>query len=788
MLTDTIRLREPRKILKKINKLAPKMKKMSDDELKNQTKIFREQLKNGKTLEDILPEAFATVREADYRVLGLYPYDVQVLGAIVLSQGAIAEMKTGEGKTLVATMPLYLNGLTKKGAMLVTPNGYLAERDEGSLAPVYKFLGLTVELGFLKSDEEGKKAGPELKRKWYGADITYTTASSLAFDYLFNNLASNKESQYLRPFNFVIIDEVDQVLLDEAQSPFVVSSRPTVQSNLYGLADQFVRLLDSEKDYEYRKDDGIFWLTEHGIENAERFFGLKDLFDEKSRPVYRHIILALSAHLLMHKGHDYLVVKGEVILLDENSGRLKKGVQVSTGLHQAIEAKEKVELTQIQKTAASITFPALFGLFNKVSGMSGTVKVNEEEFLNIYNLRVICIPTHKPIIRVDKKPVMFLTTRDKLMTAINYVVKLHKTGRPVLLVAGSVENSEIISELLLNLGIPHNVLNAYSAAYEAAIVKDAGQKGAVTIATNMAGRGTDIKLGKGVKELGGLAVIGTEMLPKRVELQLAGRAGRQGDPGSSQFFISLEDSFISGHNTGRQKKQYRRLIKKKKNGKNITTLHSPILKFSLRMLRDRVAALEEIQRSKTNSDEIILSLQRKTYYDMRDRIMKQENLQPRIDQITNQAINYYLEKYEIDNRDKLKYFINQHITYNKVVIPPEVNDPEKIKQYLKVFVYQSLEEKKKVLINKKQLNDFYRQIMISAMDSCWIDQVDVIEKLKISARNWNKAGRPQQLLHNQEAFKQYLKFLDKITLAIFNNLMLSRIYINEKGQLIVVFN
>lgn len=788
MLTDTLRLKKPRKILKKINKLAPRMKKMSDDELKNQTQIFRKQLKTGKTLNDILPEAFATVREVDYRVLGLYPYDVQVLGAIILSQGAIAEMKTGEGKTLVATMPLYLNGLTKKGAMLVTPNGYLAARDEKQLAPVYKFLGLSVELGFLDSDDEDKKASPELKRKWYNADVTYTTASALAFDYLFNNLAADKANQYLRPFNFVIIDEVDEVLLDDAHSPFVVSSRPMVQSNLYGLADQFVRLLDSKKDYEYRKDDEIFWLTEHGIEKAERFFGLNDLFNPKSRAVYRHIILALSAHLLMHKGHDYLVVKGKVVLLDENSGRLKRGVQVSTGLHQAIEAKEKVDLTPIQKTAASITFPALFSLFNRVSGMSGTVKVNEEEFLNIYNLRVVCIPTHKPVIRKDKKTILFLTTRDKLMAAINYVVKLHKTGRPILLVAGSVENSEIISELLLNIGIPHNVLNAYSASYEAQIVKDAGQKGAVTIATNMAGRGTDIKLGKGVKELGGLAVIGTEMLPKRVELQLAGRAGRQGDPGSSQFFISLEDSFISGHNTSRQKHHYRTLIKRKMHGKNIVVLKSPILKFSLKMLRNRVADMQALERTETNKNELILSLQRKHYYNLRDRIMKQKNLQGRIDQITNQALEYYLKADKIDNRNKLKYFINQHITYNEVVIPPEIDNSEAIEQYLKVLVYKIIEKKKKILTTNKQINDFYRQIIISAMDSCWIDQVDIIEKLKISARGWNRAGRPQELLHHQAAFKLYLKFLDRITLAIFNNLMLSRINVNEKGQLVVVFN
>ena len=788
MLTDTLRLRKPRKILKKINKLAPQMRKMSDAQLQNQTQIFRELLKKGKTLEDILPEAFATVREADYRVLGLYPYDVQVLGAIMLSQGSIAEMKTGEGKTLVATMPLYLNGLTGKGAMLVTPNGYLAARDEKDLAPVYKFLGLTVSLAFLSTDDEEQKATPQMKRKWYASDITYTTASSLAFDYLFNNLSSTKDRQYLRPFNFVIIDEVDQVLLDEAESPFVVSSKPSVQSNLYGLADQFVNLLDSEKDYEFRKDDGVFWLTAHGIEKAERFFKLKDLFDEQSRAVYRHIVLAMTAHLIMRKGHDYLVVKGKVILLDEDSGRLKRGVQVSTGLHQAIEAKEKVELTNIQKTAASITFPALFSLFNKVSGMSGTAKVNEEEFLDIYNLKVTRIPTNRPVIRKDKKPVLFLTTRDKLMAAIDYVVKLHQTGRPVLLVAGSVENSEIISELLLNMGIPHNVLNAYSVAYEAQIVKRAGQKGEVTIATNMAGRGTDIKLGKGVKELGGLAVIGTEMLPKRVELQLAGRAGRQGDPGLSQFFISLEDDFVSSNNTGRQKKYYRRLMRKKQNGKDLVTLKSPITKFSLHMLRDRVAAMSALQRTETNKGELILSLQRKNYYDMRDRVMAKKDLQADIDQAIDRGIELYFKKEKIKNKNDLKYFINEHVTYNKVILPEDLENIQDYKKYLHEIINKVINQKKKTLINKEQLNNFYRQIMIAAMDGCWIDEVDKISKLKIEAHGWTNSGRPQDLLQHQAAFKMYLQFWDKITLAIFDNLLLSQININEKGQLVVVFN
>ena len=496
----------------------------------------------------------------------------------------------------------------------------------------------------------------------------------------------------------------------------------------------------------------------------------------------------MGAHLTMRRGHDYLVVKGEVVLLDEDSGRLKRGVQVSTGIHQAVEAKEKVELTKIQKTAASITFPALFALFNKVSGMSGTAKVNEEEFLQTYNLKVVTIPTRVPVIRKDYRPLIFLTTRDKLMTAVDDVVEMHKTGRPVLLVAGSVENSEIISELLLNIGIPHNVLNAYNAAYEAQIIKNAGQKNAVTIATNMAGRGTDIKLGPGVKELGGLAVIGTEMLPKRVELQLAGRAGRQGDPGSSQFLISLEDSFISSNNTPRQKKYYRKLMKKKSKGKDITLLSGPRIRFSLLMLRTRKEDLNELMRSQTNKMEIILSLQRKNFYTRRDKIMKTDDLQEDVDRIIDNALNLYLEKQDLSNKSDLKYFINQHVTYQQVNVPDNLKTKKAIKDFLKELAYKILDEKKHVLINKKQANDFYQQVIISSMDGNWIDQVDRIEKIKINAQQWGRSGRPQDLLHQEKAFEAYKDFLDKITLATFDNLLLSKIFTNEKGQLVVVFN
>ncbi len=664
MTRPNFRLQKVKHTLAKVNALASEMRGMSDEELKHQTVLLKKELANGKTVDDILPRAFATIREADYRILGMFPYDVQVMGAIVLNQGNIAEMKTGEGKTLTATMPLYLNALTGKGTFLLTPNNYLAQRDKEQLQPVYEWLGLTVSLGFEPDDQE-KKTTPAIKRSWYNADITYTTASSLAFDYLFNNLATRREDQYLRPFNYVIIDEVDAILLDEATSPFVVSSMPMVQSNLYQLADAFIHILQPKIDYRLNEDHDAVWLTLHGIQRAERFFRIPDLFISEYREIYRHIILALRAHFIMENGHDYLVSEGEVILLDEANGRLKKGVKVSTGLHQAIEAKEHVDLTPNQQVAASITFPSLFGLFNKIAGMSGTAKSDEHEFFEVYKMRVIQIPTRKKVIRKDYPEQIYLTTRQKLIHALNETIELHKAGRPVLLVAGSVENSEIISELLLDHGISHNVLNAFNVAREADIIKDAGQKGAVTVATNMAGRGTDIKLGAGVKKLGGLAVIGTEMLPARVKMQLAGRAGRQGDPGTSKFYISLEDSYIAKNSTKRFKNYYRRLRKKKTDKQ----LRSPRLKMSVTMLNDRVAANQQMARSNINKNEIALKIQRKYLYDQRDQLMRTAHLETEVGKWLSRGISLYLTEKAEWSALELRHLMNQHFTYDVVSLP-----------------------------------------------------------------------------------------------------------------------
>lgn len=784
MTHPNFRLQKVKHTLAKVNALASEMRGMSDEELKHQTVLLKKELANGKTVDDILPRAFATIREADYRILGMFPYDVQVMGAIVLNQGNIAEMKTGEGKTLTATMPLYLNALTGKGTFLLTPNNYLAQRDKEQLQPVYEWLGLTVSLGFEPDDQE-KKPTPAIKRSWYNADITYTTASSLAFDYLFNNLATRREDQYLRPFNYVIIDEVDAILLDEATSPFVVSSMPMVQSNLYQLADAFIHILQPKIDYRLNEDHDAVWLTLHGIQRAERFFRIPDLFISEYREIYRHIILALRAHFIMENGHDYLVSEGEVVLLDEANGRLKKGVKVSTGLHQAIEAKEHVDLTPNQQVAASITFPSLFGLFNKIAGMSGTVKSDEQEFFEVYKMRVIQIPTRKKVIRRDYPEQIYLTTRQKLIHALDETIELHKAGRPVLLVAGSVENSEIISELLLDRGISHNVLNAFNVAREADIVKDAGQKGAVTVATNMAGRGTDIKLGVGVKELGGLAVIGTEMLPARVKMQLAGRAGRQGDPGSSKFYISLEDSYLAKNSTKRFKNYYRQLQKKKTNKQ----LRSPRLKMSITMLNERVAANQQMARSNVNKNEAALKIQRKYLYDQRDQLMRTAHLETEVGKWLSRGISLYLTEKAEWSALELRHLMNQHFTYDVVSLPDTLElNHKKIQKYLERFCQERLEQKAQVLINNEQLNQFYRSALLNALDSSWTDQMAYLSKLSVIVQPWATAQRDPKFMYQEKAYQAFEKMFDTVAKKVVDNLMLSTIRLDKDNNLIVHFN
>ncbi|WP_050308053.1 accessory Sec system translocase SecA2, partial [Streptococcus pneumoniae] len=540
-------LRKVKKILNQINRRKEEMALLTDEELAAKTQEFKRRLTAGETLDDILVEAFAVVREADKRILGMFPYDVQVMGGIVIHQGNVAEMNTGEGKTLTATLPIYLNALSGQGVILVTTNSYLAKRDAEEMGKVYEFLGLTIRLPF--ADDEEEKITPKEKKEIYSADIVYTTNSGLGFDYLIDNLASSEEQKYMPEFNFVLVDEIDSVLLDSAQTPLVISGSPRVQSNFYGIIDTLMTTLVDGEDYIFKEEKKEVWLTNKGAKIAEKFLGIDNLYAEENNVLARHLVFALRAHTLFKRDKDYIIRKGEkdqeLVLLDQGTGRLMEMTKLQGGLHQAIEAKEHVKLSPETRAMASITYQSLFKMFNKISGMTGTGKVAEKEFIETYNMSVVRIPTNRPRQRIDYPDNLYITLPEKVYASLEYIKEYHAKGNPLLVFVGSVEMSQLYSSLLFREGIAHNVLNANNAAREAQIISESGQMGAVTVATSMAGRGTDIKLGKGVAELGGLIVIGTErMESQRIDLQIRGRSGRQGDPGMSKFFVSLEDDVI----------------------------------------------------------------------------------------------------------------------------------------------------------------------------------------------------------------------------------------------------
>src|SRR5690625_1847805 len=521
-----------------IEMLESKFEAYSDEELQTMTEQFKERYENGESLDDMLVEAYAVVREASKRVLNMRPFSVQLAGATVLHEGNIAEMKTGEGKTLSSTMPAYLNAISGKGVHIITVNEYLADRDAREMGQLFEFLGLTVGLNVSGMTKEEKKEA-------YECDITYGTNNEFGFDYLRDNMVLYKEQMVQRDLNYAIIDEVDSILIDEARTPLIISGSAEKSVHLYERANSFVLTLNKEEDYTYDEKTKGVQLTESGINKAEQYFNIENLFDLSNVSLTHHINQALKAHVAMHRDTDYVIEDGEVVIVDQFTGRLMKGRRYSDGLHQAIEAKERLQIQNESMTLASITFQNYFRMYNKLAGMTGTAKTEEEEFRNIYNMDVIAIPTNKPVIRDDKPDMIYKTMDGKFRAVVDEIKRRHEKGQPVLVGTVAVETSEHISQLLKRERIKHNVLNAKNHFREAEIIENAGQKGAVTIATNMAGRGTDIKLGEGVVDLGGLAVIGTERHEsRRIDNQLRGRAGRQGDPGMSQFYLSMEDELM----------------------------------------------------------------------------------------------------------------------------------------------------------------------------------------------------------------------------------------------------
>ncbi len=792
MIKNHFQIQRLKKILAKVKSFESEMAGLSDAELRKKTQEFKERLTAGETLDDLLPEAYAVVREADKRVLGMFPYDVQVMGAIVLHEGNVAEMATGEGKTLTATMPLYLNALSGQGAMLVTTNTYLALRDAQEMGQVYRFLGLTIEAAVV-ADGSGNLT-PKQKRLIYQADIVYTTNSALGFDYLIENLAENKDSQYLSPFNYVIIDEIDSILLDSAQVPLVISGAPRVQSNFYGIMDTFITTLKEDEDYHYDDEKNEVWLTSKGILAAESFLDLEHLYSKENQELVRHLNLALRAHKLYKKDKDYVVRQGdkeaEVLLLDRSTGRLLEMTRLQGGQHQAIEAKEHVKLTEETRAMASITYQNLFRLFRKISGMTGTGKVVESEFMETYSMSVIKIPTNQPVIRQDLPDQLYQTLPEKVFASLDEVKNYHAQGNPLLIFTGSVEMSEIYSSLLLREGIAHNLLNANNAAREAQIIAESGQKGAVTVATSMAGRGTDIKLGPGVADLGGLVVIGTERMEnQRIDLQIRGRSGRQGDPGISKFFISLEDDLLRKWGPDWLKKFY-------KDYSTEEVQQHPV-QLGQRRFRRLVAKAQRASESSAKMSRRMtleyaqcMKIQREITYAERNRLIQaEERIDEEISRVLSQVIHQAAYEQSYETRADLYRFILDHFSYHAERIPYDfdIYSPEKIAELLQDIAEQELQAKKAYLKSDKLFTHFQRVSVLKAIDENWVEQVDYLQQLKTALSGQHFSMKNPLVEYYQEAYDGFEYMKERMKQQIVKNLLMSELALNPKGEVIMYF-
>lgn len=739
---DKRELKKFKKIANKVESYADEYSKLSDEQLQNKTPEFKQRLKDGETLDDILPEAFATAREGAKRVLGLYPFRVQIIGGIALHFGNIAEMMTGEGKTLTATMPVYLNALAGKGVHVVTVNEYLSSRDETEMGQLYKWLGLTVGLNL-------NSMSPDQKREAYAADVTYSTNSELGFDYLRDNMVVYKEQMVQRPLNYAIIDEVDSILIDEARTPLIISGQAEQANGEYIRADRFVKTLtedtsdddaDDDKDYgDYKIDwpTKTISLTQQGIKKATEHFGLKNLYDVENQALVHHIDQALRANYIMLKDIDYVVQNGEVLIVDSFTGRVMEGRRYSDGLHQAIEAKEGVKIQEESKTQATITYQNFFRMYKKLSGMTGTAKTEEEEFREIYNMQVIKIPTNRPIARKDRPDILYPTLDSKFDAVVDEIKQRHAKGQPVLVGTVAIESSERLSKLLDKAGIPHAVLNAKNHAKEAEIIMNAGQKGAVTIATNMAGRGTDIKLGPGVKELGGLAVIGTERHEsRRIDNQLRGRSGRQGDPGVTRFYLSLEDDLMKRFGGDRVKVFLDRIS----DNDDDKVIESRMITRQVESAQKRVEGNNYDTRKQTLQYDDVMRIQREIIYGERMRVIEEQNslkdvLMGMVKRTIDHQIDLFTQGDKKDWRnDSIRDFIVSTLTTEDIA--NEINWKNMTADELKKKLYQiaedNYEEKEAILSDPSQMLEFEKVVILRVVDDRWTDHIDAMDQLRQS--------------------------------------------------------
>ena len=777
------------KELKRFNEIATKIdaldseySKLSDKKLAAKTNEFKKRLEDGEDLEDILVEAFATIREAAYRIIGEKAYFCQLLGGLAIHYGNIAEMKTGEGKTLTTIFPAYVNALTGKGVHVVTVNEYLTQRNAEWMGPVFEFLGLTVGVNL-------RELSPKEKREVYNCDIMYTTNNELGFDYLRDNMVVRKEDRVGRRLNYCIIDEVDSVLIDEARTPLIISGGVMQNVNLFEQADNFAKSLKENVDYVKEEKARSITLTDEGAHKCEKAFHINNLYDINNTALVHHINLALKANYFMKNDVDYVVQDGEVVIVDQFTGRLMKGRAFSEGLHQAIEAKEHVKINQETKTLATITFQNLFRMYNKLSGMTGTAKTEEEEFRNIYNMYVICIPTNKPVIREDATDLLYPGKEGKYNAIIRVVEERHKLGQPILIGTIAIETSELLSKMLTKKKIPHEVLNAKNHAREAEIIAHAGEKGAVTIATNMAGRGTDIKLGEGVKELGGLCVIGTERHEsRRIDNQLRGRAGRQGDPGFSQFFVSFEDDLLVRFGSDRYKEMMANIgftgdqaIRNKMFAKTVETAQK------------RVEGNNFDIRKHLLSYDDVMNTQRNVIYERRNEILDNESIHETVltgfkEYITNLVMSHLIDSRSLGETDysEILEASNENLLRKYRLSLSEINDkkPEEVIDIIYAKVVKDYEEKL-ADIPKEITREFEKAISLRVIDSNWMEHISTMSHLREGVGLRGYANVNPLDAYTKEGYTLFDNMLNKINSDISIYLLKSEIRQNTERKEVV---
>ena len=728
--SDRRELRRINKIANKVESYAKQMSELTDEQLQAKTDEFRERYKKGESLDHMLPEAFAVSREGAKRVLGLYPFHVQIMGGIVLHEGNIAEMRTGEGKTLTATMPVYLNAISGKGVHVITVNEYLSKRDATEMGQLYNWLGCSVGIN-------NSEMSPDQKREAYKADIMYSTNSEIGFDYLRDNMAVYKEDQVQRGLNYALVDEVDSILIDEARTPLIISGPGTGTSKLYKQTDRFVKQLKKDVDYKIDLESKTVSLTDEGIKKAEKYFNLKNLYDPENTALTHHLDQALRANYIMLLDKDYVVQDGEVLIVDSFTGRVMEGRRFSDGLHQAIEAKEGVEIQEENKTMANITYQNLFRMYNKLAGMTGTAKTEQEEFREIYNMETITIPTNRPVQRKDEPDLLYPTLQSKFAAVVDRIKKLHAKGQPILVGTVAVETSEYLSQLLDKENIPHVVLNAKNHAKEAEIVKNAGQKGAVTIATNMAGRGTDIKLGPGVREIGGLAVIGTERHEsRRIDNQLRGRSGRQGDPGLSQFYLSLEDDLMKRFGGDRIKA----FLERMKVNDEDAVIKSRFLTHQVESAQKRVEGNNYDSRKNVLQYDDVMREQREIIYKERQQIITEDkSLKWVLMPMFRRTIQREVDQHTLG--DKKDWDLQGIVDFaEEVLIKPDTitvkdlegKSPQEMVDYLMTFAQGVYKEKKKQLYDPAQMLEFEKVVILRVVDSHWTDHIDIMDQFRQS--------------------------------------------------------